>query len=263
MKNCTEWTWLCLVSLVLSCNLAGLGLLSAQQPAHEEKAAAVSSPKASEQARERAQARAALEEFNALIGGWRGVGQPKRNSSKDAWTETGEWVWEISKSDASLHFTVKEGKLLHAGVLTYDIAKKRYTFAATLPDKSKRTYSGTLAGKKLALETEPDDSGKVHQIVLTLLNEKRTLILFQERRHSERLFTRIAEVGYTREGTKLAEEGGQGPECIVTGGKGTISMTYKGKTYWFCCTGCQGAFQDDPEGILAEAAERLRRERRK
>jgi YHS domain-containing protein len=42
----------------------------------------------------------------------------------------------------------------------------------------------------------------------------------------------------------------------VSGGKGTMSTVYKGKTYYFCCTGCRDAFNDDPDGIIAEAAAR-------
>src|SRR5688572_29250570 len=37
-------------------------------------------------------AKTALAEFNSLIGKWRGVGMPKRNSQDGAWFETAEWV---------------------------------------------------------------------------------------------------------------------------------------------------------------------------
>ncbi|MCB9949391.1 MAG: YHS domain-containing protein [Planctomycetaceae bacterium] len=36
---------------------------------------------------------------------------------------------------------------------------------------------------------------------------------------------------------------------------------YKGKTYYVCCTGCKQAFEDDPEGIIAAAEERIRKAR--
>ncbi|HEY3968932.1 MAG TPA: YHS domain-containing protein, partial [Planctomycetaceae bacterium] len=123
-------------------------------------------------------------------------------------------------------------------------------------DQSERKYRGTRSGTKLTLQSDPDAAGDVHQIVVTQLNEKRTLVLFQARAKGQQQFTRVAEVGYTREGTKLAEERVGGPECIVTGGKGTMSTVYKGKTYWFCCTGCRDAFADDPDGIIAQAEEK-------
>ena len=39
--------------------------------------------------------KAGLSEFNGLVGGWRGVGQPRRGSNVGAWTETSEWVWHF------------------------------------------------------------------------------------------------------------------------------------------------------------------------
>ncbi|HLJ10754.1 MAG TPA: YHS domain-containing protein, partial [Planctomycetaceae bacterium] len=145
------------------------------------------------------------------------------------------------------------GKQLASALVTWNPKTKDYTFEATLPDKSQRLYTGTLSGKKLTLQSPADSSGQAHQIVITRLNEKRTLVLFQVRARGQEQFTRVAEVGYTREGTKLAEERADGPECIVTGGKGTMSTVYKGKTYWFCCTGCRDAFLDDPDEMIAQA----------
>ena len=72
----------------------------------------------------------------------------------------------------------------------------------------------------------------------------------------------MAEVGYTREGTRLADSDSTGPECVVTGGLGTIPVSYNGKTYYVCCSGCKQAFDADPEGILAEFAQRRKDEKR-
>lgn len=194
-----------------------------------------------------------LEPFNGLVGGWRGVGQPKRNSAKDSWSETASWVWDIKADRVALNYAVTKGRLMTSGTLTYDPAEKLYQFDAVLPDKSPRKYSGKLEGTKLTLESPKDAAGQIHQVVITQLNEKRTLVLFQSRLAEQSQFQRVAEVGYTREGTTLAVEGAGDPECIVTGGKGTSSTVYKGKTYYFCCTGCRDAFNDDPDGIIAEA----------
>lgn len=203
----------------------------------------------------------ALSELNTLIGGWRGTGQPMRGSTKGSWTETAEWVWEIKKDHVGIRYAVTGGKLLSSALVTWDADEKKYLLEATLPDKSKRDYAGTLSGNKLTFETEADQSGDVSQIVVTLLREDRTLVLFQNRRKDQTQFSRVAELGYTREGTKLAEETSAGPECIVTGGKGTMSTVYKGKTYYFCCTGCRDAFNDDPDTIIAQAEEKARKKK--
>ena len=218
-----------------------------------KKAASKSEPAASES---RAAMQDALSEFNSLVGGWRGVGQPHRNSNKGSWIETAEWVWEIKKERVGLRYAVKDGKQLASGLLTWDPQTKEFVFEATLPDKSQRVYSGTFSAKKLTLQSSADADGNLHQIVVTFHSDVRTLVLFQVRSKDQQQFTRVAEVGYTREGTKLAQEGGGGPECIVTGGKGSMSTVYNGKTYYFCCTGCRDAFLDDPDAIIAQAAEK-------
>lgn len=221
--------------------------------ADESKSVATNSPE------QRAEVKQALEVFNPLVGGWRGVGQPQRSSNKGAWSETAEWVWEIKKDHIGIRYAVTGGKQLTDALLTFDPKNQLYVLEMTLPDKSRRHYQGKFTDGKLLLESPADSDSNVHQILITLLNDKRTLVLFQSRKTTQELFARVAEVGYTREGTRLAVEGADGPECIVTGGKGTSSIVYQGKTYYFCCTGCRDAFNDDPEGIIAEYARKKKK----
>lgn len=212
---------------------------------------------------EKVQVQSALEQFNGLIGGWRGAAQPVRGSNKGAWTEKAEWVWEIKKDSAAIRYQIKDGKAMTEARLTYDPEQKLFQLTAKLPDSSTREYAGKLEGNKLVLDSRADAEGYVHRVTVTQLNEKRTLVLFEKRPAEGDRFSRVVEVGYTREGTTLAVEGAGEPECIVSGGKGTMQLTYKGKTYWVCCTGCRDAFNDDPEGIIAEAAARAEKKKQK
>ncbi|MCP6756668.1 hypothetical protein NL533_34095, partial [Klebsiella pneumoniae] len=82
-----------------------------------------------------------------------------------------------------------------------------YQFDATLPDKSERRYTGKLEGNRLTLTSNADDEGRLHQIEVKQLNEKRTVLLYQSRLKSQQQWTLAAEVGCTREGTNLAVEG--------------------------------------------------------
>ncbi len=41
--------------------------------------------------------------------------------------------------------------------------------------------------------------------------------------------------GLPSAGARVAVAGGDRPECVITGGKGTIEITYKGQTYSVCC----------------------------
>jgi len=233
-----------------------LAFLSARAADKTDKAAAPaqSSPSQAPAPRD---AKEALAAFNPLVGEWRGVGQVRRGSSDGAWTEKGEWVWEFGKGAVAIRYVVEKGKLLQSGTLTWNAKERNFRFEAALPDESQRVYTGTEREGRLVLVSPPDDAGDVHRMTVTQLNPKRTLVLYETQRKGSTMFSRVAEVGYSREGTRLAAEGSNGPECVVTGGAGTIKVSYKGQTYYVCCTGCKQAFDDDPEGILADYKKRL------
>ncbi|HBH54515.1 MAG TPA: hypothetical protein DDY91_21745 [Planctomycetaceae bacterium] len=144
---------------------------------------------------------------------------------------------------------------MHSARLGFNPQKKEYVLEGKLADDTVRTLTGVRTGNRLLLESRAEDQ-TVHQVTLKLLNDKRTLLLYQTRAPRATQFTRVAEVGYTRAGTRLAEKGVTGRECVVTGGQGTIQLEHKGQSYWVCCTGCREAFVDDPEGVLAEAKKR-------
>src|SRR5690606_17172934 len=114
--------------------------------------------------------------------------------------------------------------------------------------------------ERIVLTSDRDEDGLTHRITITRINDKRTLVLHEKQSAGQQSLFRVAEVGYTREVTRLAAPGGGRRECIVTGGTGTMTVMHKGKTYYVCCTGCRQAFEADPEGIIAEAAERKKQE---
>ena len=198
----------------------------------------------------------ALAEFNSLIGGWRGVGMIKRNSRQGAWSEKAEWVWKFKPDSTSIAYQITDGKFLKSALLSYDPQKKTYLLSAVLPDGKTRDYTGTLSKDTLILESPPGKKGIMYRISIRRLNEKRTLVLFEQRNLGQSFYYRLAEVGYTRAGTRLAESGSGGPECIVTGGTGTIQVGYQGKNYYVCCSGCKQAFEEDPETFIAEAKQK-------
>lgn len=211
---------------------------------------------------DRSAAKSALSQFQDLVGGWNGTGQTKRGSIVGAWREKGDWRWKFEGNLIALEYRVEEGKLLTSAWLTFDPASKSYRLKTTEPVEGKtetveRQYGGTLVEKKLVFESLGEKEADGRRITITRLNEKRTLILFERKSASQTFYSRVAEVGYTRDGTRLAESDQTGPECVVTGGAGTIKVNHKGETYWVCCTGCRDAFNDDPEGVLADYRRRL------
>jgi len=218
-------------------------------------AALLAAPQQSDQSTNAA--KEALSQFNSLIGGWRGTAQPRRGSATGSWRESAEWVWDFSGKAPAIRYVVTDGKLLRSARIRFDDSAKLFRASVQLPDGSTREYSGKFDDDRLLLESQPDVKHEIYRITVTRLNDKRTIVLFERKRATSRGLSRVAEVGYTREGTRLAVEGGDGPECVVTGGKGTIAINYKGQTYYVCCSGCKQAFDENPEKILAEYRQRL------
>ena len=205
----------------------------------------------------------ALQEYNVLIGGWRGVGMPKRGSQTGAWQERADLVWELKPKSKGIRLSVDTGKQLKSALLSYDETQKQFTLNVTLPDDSSRSYRGKIEEKRLVLQSDADPKNEVHRATISILNENRFTLLLEKRPEQQSFYSRVAEIGYQRDGTRLAATTSSGPECVVTGGLGTIMVSYKGKTYYVCCTGCREAFNDDPEGILADYQKRKAEEKAK
>jgi hypothetical protein len=206
---------------------------------------------------------AALKPYQEFVGQWRGVGQPRRGSNKGAWQERAEVLWQLTQltgKETGLVWKPTDGPLWKSARFAPGDKPDELALHVTLPDDKPRIYLGQRDGDRIALESTPDDNGEVHRITITRLSENRMVWLFEKRAAQQTFSQRVAEISFQREGTRLAAKDGSGPECVVTGGLGTIPVTYQGKTYYVCCTGCRDAFNDDPAGILAAWEERRKTE---
>jgi YHS domain-containing protein len=199
----------------------------------------------------------ALKAYAPLVGSWRGVGQVQRGRVRGSWTESADWAWKLTSDSAGLEMTVKKGKYLKAGVLRAGKAPGTFVFEATLADGTSRTFAGAAGDRnRLALTAGAKaPAGGVRRVSITPLHDTRLLVLLEAEDPESHTFSRLGEVGYSREGVAFAA-GDSYPLCVVTEGRGTIQVRYKGKTYWVCCTGCRDLFKDDPESVLAAAAAR-------
>jgi len=88
-----------------------------------------------------------------------------------------------------------------------------------------------------------------------LLHGNRYLYQLATKPKDAKNFTRVYQVGATKEGEPFAEAN-KGPECIVSGGRGTMSVNFHGKAYYVCCSGCKDEFNADPEKYIKLAAEK-------
>ncbi|MEC9096585.1 MAG: hypothetical protein VX776_08145 [Planctomycetota bacterium] len=195
-----------------------------------------------------------LQEIQALVGQWKGVGQLKRGSTQGGWIEESLWEWKFGKQSA-LVYKSPQGKFVKELKLLFE--------------NGMYVARGLNAeGQKIELTGKRDDSGK-----LVLVNGKQTLpsrisfrtvaagkrmVVSYERKISDALYTRLGEVGATRKGSMFGK-GVQEVVCIVSGGKGTMPVTFEGKTYYVCCTGCRDYFNENAASIVAEYASKKKK----
>lgn len=208
-----------------------------------------------------------LSRLQEFVGSWRGVGQPRRGSTQGAWTETTDWAWKFADGRASLVFESPKGKYYRSGTLLPGDIKNSFELVARRSDESgEDRFTGRVDDQDqlvlLAAEAGEGPTDGVARITIhTVADGDRLLILYEKRAGADR-HVRLAEVGYTRVGISFAKGSGE-PECVVTGGVGTIAVEHRGKKYYVCCTGCRDLFNDDPEAVLADYRERKAAEREK
>jgi YHS domain-containing protein len=201
---------------------------------------------------------AALKPYGSLVGGWRrGAGQVERGRTKGAWLEEADWAWKLTPESAALEGKVSKGKYLKSLTIRPGKDPQSYVADAVLADDTKRTFIGKGQEKKPLVLTDSSPGGGegLRRITISLPNDARLVVLLEGQDPNSKRYYRLGEVGYTREGAAFAV-GESGPICIVTEGRGSMPVSYNGKTYYVCCSGCRDLFKEDPEAILAEAAER-------
>ncbi len=169
---------------------------------------------------------------DVLIGKFRCTGT-WNDRKKKGWLEKISWSFKIKGADYSLRMTTDKSPLFRRVVLRYNLEEKRYELDATTPDGKSSTYTGNRKGKTLTLERTDEKKGENERIVYVLLRFNRYLMRLERKPKSSSYWTVVASVGCTKEGVPFVRES-NGPKCIVTGGYGSMTVQYKGKTYYIC-----------------------------
>lgn len=196
----------------------------------------------------------ALSRLQVLVGTWRGVGQPRRGSSRDSWIETAQWQWSFDDGTPALEFQSDKSRFYRHGRIIALDQDRTFQFNATRAggDQVDRFHGVLDEDDQLTLTAMNDGTRSVARITIrTVADGDRLLMLLERRTKPPGRYSRIAEIGYTRKGSGFGQ-GSTQRECIVTGGLGSIAVTHKGHTYYVCCGGCRDLFEDDPEGVLAD-----------
>jgi hypothetical protein len=212
-------------------------------------AVAADSPKDAEKSKE------ALQELGEFIGQWKSNGEGSVDGKPAIWKETWEFGWKFPK-DAPAFILVKiaDAKFFSQAEVRYDVAKKQYT--ATVTDKAGKPqeYTGKLTRGKLLLERKDAKTGDVHKIAVnTAARGIRLIAEYEVQAGGKGLADTVYKVAGNKEGESFAGGGGNKKECIVTGGLGTIGVSFQGSTYYVCCSGCKEEFDANPKKYIDAA----------
>ena len=121
--------------------------------------------------------------------------------------------------------------------------------------------SGTLSadGKTLTLDKAGAGKGgpKERIVIRPNANKIRYVVQVEQQEPGAPQYKKQVEVGLTKAGESFAAGGGGDnlPKCIMTGGASTMTVSYQGKTYPVCCSGCRDEFNDNPEKYARKADE--------
>jgi hypothetical protein len=201
------------------------------------------------------QTKEALKELQEFIGAWKGNGgpdKPRPGPRDPVWSENVNWSWRFKSEDAWLAMNVKNGKLFKSGELHYLPKKKLYQLTAIDKSDKKAVFEGKIDREVLKLERVNPDTKATEQITMNTAAEgDRFIYRVAHKNEGTTVWRKDYLVACTREGVSLGKVDKKN-ECVVSGGLGTITVSYKGETYYVCCSGCAEAFKEDPEKYIKE-----------
>lgn len=209
--------------------------------------------------------RQALRKCQDLIGEWKGTGPflgTREEKDKNFWQETINWEWQFKGRDVWLRAELKKGKYYTAFELRFLAKKQVYELKATTVGKETHTFEGVMKERRLTFDRTDDKTQHGERLVVSLLHHNRYGYRFETRGKDQKVYTARYQVWATKQGIPFADEG-EKIECIVSGGLGTMPVSYEGKTYYVCCTGCRDAFKDDPKKYIKEYEEAQKKKKAK
>lgn len=214
----------------------------------------------------------AMDAIQVVLGNWRGTTSKEIGEFKAV--ESPSWVWDFrtARGQPALVMTSEKSPYITEARLTYLIDRDLYQMIVKDKAGDTRTLEGTFSAP--VEEFEGDDK-RVHRkfklllteigdakdaLQLTLNQQDNNRYLFEVERKRGNRFMRVDTVGTQRDGSSFALNDSDYKErtCVVSGGLGTSSVSYNGKSYWVCCSGCLAAFHEEPARWVAEFEAKLK-----
>jgi YHS domain-containing protein len=194
-----------------------------------------------------------------MIGSWKGTAVPSANRLK-GWSETHLWAWKFSKgTPVGMTVELRGDKTLASGQLSYVADSKQYRLDGTDPAGKPVAFVGAVdkAGRALVLNrVGAAAGGKDRLTIRPNANLIRYTLDLDHQDPGAPQYSKVIAVGLTKEGESFAAGGSSAdlPRCILTGGAATMTVSYQGKSYPICCSGCRDEFNENPEKYARKAA---------
>ena len=206
-----------------------------------------------------------LKPIQIMLGKWGGI------TSRSSTNEVHDWSWDLKTDPVfpALVATSKDSLYFRELRLTYDPRVDKYLMTTVDEDRKTRKYEGEFLEEP---EDVPSEDGKtVHrnfELELTEVAEagarERWQYTFDQqdnnryhlsvkRARGKSAYQLRDVIGSQREGVSFAKADDDygDRECVISGGLGTSTVSFNGKSYYVCCSGCAAAFNDDPERWIA------------
>jgi hypothetical protein len=209
---------------------------------------------------------AALDGVQVILGSWKGTTNKAVGDFKAL--DAPNWVWDFRTVRGQPALVMKSEKNLYVteARLTYLPDRQIYQMVAQDKEGQTRTLEGQFTSP---VEEFEGDDRRVHRkfklqltevgdakdaLKLTLNQQDNNRYLLEVERKKGGRFARVDTIGTQREGSSFAlnDTDYKDKTCVISGGLGTSQVSYNGKSYWVCCSGCQAAFNEEPARWVAE-----------
>ena len=199
----------------------------------------------------------ALQPFNEFVGPWQATGEPEgseQEKRRGLWKESVNWSWKFKGDDAWITVAFGKGKYFKNGEIHYLPERDKYELTLETKDGKRLVFEGALVkeGRSFVAERADEDKKESQRITFDLVGDIRFVYRCEHKPEGRTTFIKDYRVGATKEGESLASSKDNRPKCVVSGGLGTIAVSYKGQMYFVCCTGCRDAFNENPEKYIKE-----------
>lgn len=214
---------------------------------------------------------AALKPLQVLMGTW--DGKTRKQFEGFSAVDEPKWVWDLltDKKHPALVMASEKSPYFRKVRVTFDTAAQKYLMTSEHPTEGNRKFVGEFVkpAEDVAVDddtrlqrtfqlqftqTEPADAKEQWRITFNQQRNDRYLVEM-ERKRGNASFFQFDVVASQRQGTSFALSDSDYGEktCIVSGGLGTTTVSFMGKTYYVCCSGCDAAFKAEPQRWIDKA----------